>query len=69
MIFRFKNTSNKEVFKNYADYSAYKGNYASLEDRNYDDYDFLHRGKVAEKGYEFIGNLPDGYEEKESVRR
>lgn len=57
----FKGNSTKDVFKNYADYSMYKSNYAKLDDRNYEHLDRLDRDKVASSAYEFIDNLPDDY--------
>lgn len=31
----FKGLDNKEIFKDYADYSAYKSNHLKTENRNY----------------------------------
>lgn len=41
MLWRFKGNDNRDVFKDYADYSAYKKNRVQYEDRNYDNMDNL----------------------------
>lgn len=50
------------MFKDYANYSAYKTNYVTIEDRNYTDDDMLNRSKTESRTYEFIESLPDQYE-------
>ena len=62
MYNRFKGNQSINVFKDYADYSAYKDNYVSIEDRNYLDMDHLNRDSSESKTYEFIDQLPDYYE-------
>ena len=71
-ICRFKsledNNSDKNIFKDYADYSAYKTNKVSYEDRNYGVLDNLAHGKRTQRTYEFIESLPDNYVEKAEVK-
>lgn len=38
----FKGNDTKNVFKDYADYTAYKTNSVSIEDRNYQNMEFMH---------------------------
>ncbi len=48
---RFKGKENNSVFKDYVDYSAYKTNYVSIEDRNYGDMDMLNRSNTESRIY------------------
>ena len=64
-----ENNSSKNIFRDYADYSAYKSNKVSYEDRNYGVLDNLSHGKRTQRTYEFIESLPDDYSEKEETRQ
>lgn len=68
IIARFKGYENKDIFKDYAEYSAYKTNKTQYDDRNYASMDNMYRGKRAQKTYEFVDGLPEDYAEKAEIR-
>ena len=63
----FKGTSDQSIFKDYADYSAYKSNYASIQEKEFEHLDNMRDTKPIEKVYNFIQELPDDYLEKEEI--
>lgn len=61
----FKGLDNKEIFKDYADYSAYKSNHLKTENRNYESMDTIEYPTLTEKTMEFIDTIPNEYKEKQ----
>ena len=58
----FKGLDNKEIFKDYADYSAYKSNHMKVENRNYESMDSIDYSKSGERTYAFLDSIPDTYQ-------